>query len=318
MQPVIQLSSVSKRMGGKVVLDQVDLCVPRGTLFGLIGLNGAGKTTLLRIALGCLRPDAGDAKILDQSAHRLAAVSGKVGAALHGTGLDASLTARENLQLHAFHHGRGGRGRVDPSSILKRLDLETIARRRVSKLSQGERQRLALARALMLEPEVLILDEPLTHLDPGAVEGMLDLLRDEARRRGVAVLLSSHQLEHVERSAGQFALLHRGKMLLSGTMDELLESTERSLQLEAAPSAGAQAVLDRLLGPGRAVLGPDAKGAAGAGCFEVALGDADPADLNAALQEAGVRVRRFAPERRTLHQSFRNAIRRADHGEDHA
>ncbi|MFH0945404.1 MAG: ABC transporter ATP-binding protein [Planctomycetota bacterium] len=313
---MIQLSSVSKRLGGKVVLDSIDLSVPRGTLFGLIGLNGAGKTTLLRIALGCLRADSGEVKILDKNARGLAAVSGRVGAALHGTGLDPSLTARENLLLHALYHGRGGRRRVDTSRILERLDLEAIARRRVSKLSQGERQRLALARALMLEPEVLILDEPLSHLDPGAVEGMLDLLREEASKRGVAVLLSSHQLEHVERSAGQFALLHRGKMLLSGTMEELLRTSERMLLVAATPLDGARAVIDRLLGPGR--VEPPSDVASAAGGLRVALGDADPADLNAALHEAGVRVSRLSPERRTLHETFRNAVRRADRGEEPA
>ena len=301
---MIQLSSVSKRLGGQQVLDFVDLEVPPGSLVGLIGLNGAGKTTTLRIALGLLRPDRGAATVLGQDARRLASLTGRIGAFMHGVGLDGSLTARQNLVLHALQHGRRG---VDCGPILERLDLERLAGRRVSKLSQGERQRLALARALLLEPDVLILDEPLSHLDPGAVDGILDLLAEEVRRRGVAVLLSSHQLDLVERAASRFALIHRGKLLLSGTLEELLASTDRALRIGVDLPGRAAEILQQAQGV--AAVHPAASGAPE---LRVSLAGASPAELNAALIEAGLKVHLLAPERRGLHELFRDAVRDAD------
>ena len=303
---VIQLSSVSKRLGGKQILNRVDLAVSAGTLVGLIGLNGAGKTTTLRIALGLLPPDQGTAQVLGRDVRQLASLSGKVGAFMHGVGLDGSLTARENLELHALQHGRRN---VDCVPVLKRLDLESLARRRVARLSQGERQRLALARALLLQPEVLILDEPLTHLDPGAVEGILEVLREEARQRGVAVLLSSHQLDHVERVASRFALIHRGQVLLSGTLDELLAASGKTLLIEVARPEQALPIL--CAQPGVAAVTP---GENGARSLRVALAGASAGELNAALHRAGLEVSLLAPERRGLHELFREAIRESDPG----
>lgn len=296
----IRLSALVKRFNGRAVLDGVDLDVPTGNLFGLIGLNGAGKTTVLRIALGLLRPDQGSAWVLDTPVSRLHTLSGRVGAAQHGVGLEPQLTARDNLRLHAHLHGRP---RVDPSPLLKRLELSHLAGRRVARLSQGERQRLNIARALLLRPDVLLLDEPLTHLDPGAVDGVLELLAEEVRERNATILLSSHQLELVERAADGLALIHRGRVLLDGTMKSLLSATGSTLLLEVDRVDDAE----RLLAAHDHVEEVTRVGAE-SGQLRVRITTPCSAELNSQLHTAGVRVSLLAPERRTLTDLFRQAV----------
>ena len=302
----IELRSVRKRFGAREVLRGFDLAVPRGVLYGLIGLNGAGKTTSLRVALGFLAADAGDVRVLGVRSRELHTIAGRVGATLHLAGLDPRLTARENLRLHALLHDRRD---VDVDGMLDRLGLDHLRGRRVGGVSQGERQRVALARALLLRPDVLLLDEPLTHLDPGAVDHVLTVLREEVDQRGASVLLSSHQLEHVERSSDRLALIHGGQVLMDGTMEELLAAAGRRIWVVAGPEERACAVIrgfdgvtDVTIRSRRDVevdLLVDANGL-------------DAAALNAALHREGVRVSALAPEQQSLDRVFRDAVRGAD------
>lgn len=305
----IRLDAVRKRFRGSEVLRGVDLHVPRGALLGLVGLNGAGKTTTLRVILGLLRPDGGRVEVLGRPASAIASLSPRVGATLHLPGLDPRLTARDNLRQHALLHGR----RADPDEVLRRLDLGYLLDRRIARVSQGERQRVALARALLLDPEVLVLDEPLTHLDPGAVFRVLEVLREHAARRGRTVLLSSHQLELVEQSADRLALLHAGRVLLDGTMGELLAGASRRWVVRAAPADRAREIL--AAAPGVMAVHSAAEAAdvaAPADAWVVEARDADPAEWNARLHGDGVRVALLAPEQQTLSRVFRDAIRGAE------
>lgn len=319
----IRLEGVRKTFRGREVLTGVDLEVPTGSLLGLVGLNGAGKTTTLRIILGLLRADSGRVEVLDRDASKLASLSPRVGATLHLPGLDPRLTVRANLRHHALLHGR----RADPNSALDRLQLGYLAGRRVSRISQGERQRVALARALLLEPEVLVLDEPLTHLDPGAVFSVLEVLREEVSERGRTVLLSSHQLELVEQSADRLALLHDGAVLVAGTMGELLSGTGQRFLVMVDSIELATRVLREVKEVER-VAPADGEGAGPSptipGYSELAIEaeGADPAALNALLHQNGVKVAMFVPEQRSLSRVFREAVEEKTRGsvrtEDHA
>jgi ABC-2 type transport system ATP-binding protein len=174
----------------------------------------------------------------------------------------------------------------------------------VARLSQGERQRTALARALLFDPELLVLDEPLTHLDPGAVFGVLDVLKEAVRARGATVLLSSHQLEHVERSTDRLALMHRGRVRLEGSTAVLVAGAG-TVVIRAEPRDAAARAL--ALGPDVSEVkaptaddGPDA-------CFHVRT-TLPAAELNARLHAAGCRVGYLAPARRSLDELFHEAI----------
>ncbi len=302
-EPAIELDGVTKRFGERVVLDAITLRVPRGRMHGLIGLNGAGKTTAIRVLLGLLAPNGGRARVLGRASAKVATLCGRLAAALHGTGVDGQLTCHDNLRAHALRHGRRG---VDCAAALARLGLSHVASRRAAQVSQGERQRLTLARALLLRPEAIVLDEPLTHLDPGAVQRTLDVLRAEVREHGVTVLLSSHQLEHVERSVDSLALIHGGRVVKDGAVADLLaaerssiivtvDAPDRALSiLRASPLvASAEASTD-----GLTVARPRAR-------LRVILRQTDPAPLNRALVEAGIAVSELSAERRTLDEAFR-------------
>jgi ABC-type multidrug transport system ATPase subunit len=306
----VEARGVRKSYGTNEVLLGLDLLVPRGQVVGFIGLNGAGKSTTLAILLGLLRADAGEMRVLGARPDRVAFLGGRVGVALHRPGLEADLTVRQNLRLHALRYGKGS---ARPNDVLERLDLARLGGRRVAKLSQGERQRLALARALLLEPELLILDEPLTHLDPGAVHGVLDVLVMQ-RARGATVLLSSHQLDHVERIADRIALLHRGRLVLEGTVPELLAGKSGkptylvALRGERAPPpfegialvaahAEVEVVERERLAPG---LDPRRDT-----LFRVQLAEDAPERLNAALVSKGFGVALLRPERASLDELFK-------------
>lgn len=309
MAPAIRLSDVRVGFRGRAVLRGVDLDVPRGSLLGLVGLNGAGKTTTLRIILGLLRPRSGHVEVLGRPAAHIATCAPRVGATLHLPGLDPRLSVRDNLRQHAYLHGR----RADPAPILARLQLDYIAGRTVARISQGERQRVALARALLLEPELLVLDEPLTHLDPGAVFSVLDVLREEVAQRGRTVLLSSHQLELVEQAADRLALLHGGAVLRAGTMGELLSGTGERFVARVDSVERARSLLlaaDGIERVGLLESGGQQYGRPADGFSDLIIeGQAtDPAELNASLHQHGVRVALFVPEQRTLASVFRAAV----------
>ncbi len=296
----IELHGVTKRFRGQAVLNGIDLRVPRGSMFGLIGLNGAGKTTTLRVALGMLRPDGGRARLLGVDAVRVSSLSGRVGATLHGVGLDPALTVRDNLRRFAYAARRGA---VRVETVLERLALGRLVDRRVAKLSQGERQRAAIARALLLDPELLVLDEPLTHLDPGAVSGVLEALREAVRSRGATVLLSSHQLEHVERSTDRFALIHDGVVRVEGRTGELIAGVG-TVVIRADPRDLAERTLRAI--PAVTDVRPPADD--GPDTFFRVRTSASPGELNARLHAAGCRVDHLAPARRTLDDLFHEAI----------
>ncbi len=298
---VLELEDVTVRFGARVVLDRLSLAIPRGNLFGFIGLNGAGKTTSLRVLLGLLAPDAGASRVLGVSSRSVARLGPRLGAQLHGTGVDPWLTCTDNLRAHAIRCGRRG---VDCGAALARLGLSHVAHRPAAHVSQGERQRLTLARALLLEPEVIVLDEPLTHLDPGAVQSMLEVLKDHVQRHGATVLLSSHQLEHVERSADHLALIHGGRIVRQGAVSELLAAERSVVIVAAAPGANALAALRA--SPLVLSAEPIGNGVdAAVPRFRVVLRDADPARLNAALVSSGIAVSELATERRSLDEAFR-------------
>lgn len=304
----VEARDVHKAYGANSVLRGLELVVPRGHIVGFIGLNGAGKSTMLAVLLGLLRADRGLVRVLGREPTRVASLSGRVGVALHRPGLDVDLSVQQNLRIHALRYGKSA---VAPDAVLERLDLARLRSRRVAKLSQGERQRLALARALLLEPELLVLDEPLTHLDPGAVHGVLDVLVEQ-RTRGSTVLLSSHQLDHVERIADRIAVLHRGRVVLDGTVAELLTGKSGQPAYLVALRGGSLSAFEGLDGIAareevargeRERLAPSIDFASTT-LFRVRLVADTPERLNAQLVARGFGVALLRPERASLDELF--------------
>jgi len=245
--PVIKAEHLTKRFGKKVLaVDDVSFAIEPGTISGVLGPNGAGKTTTLRMILDLVRPTAGSVTILGSRYRDMRAPAARVGALLDASGFHPGRSGRNALRVIALGAGISD-ARVDETLAL--VELEGAARRAVKGYSTGMKQRLALAAALLGDPEVLILDEPANGLDPEGMLWLRTFLRKLARE-GRTVLVSSHVLAEVEQTVDDILIMSEGKLLAQGSMRELMASRQpvvrvRSPQaemLEAALRAAGAAV----------------------------------------------------------------------------
>ncbi|WP_214403870.1 ATP-binding cassette domain-containing protein [Pseudonocardia lacus] len=218
----ITATGLRRSFGDHVVLDGIDLDVPRGSVFSLLGANGAGKTTTVKILSTLIRADGGSATI---AGHDLAAEPDAVRAAIGVTGqfsaVDDLLTGRENLRLMAdLHHLGRAAGRRRADELLERFDLVDAAGKPASTYSGGMRRRLDLAMTLVGTPQVIFLDEPTTGLDPRSRRGMWEIVR-ELVAGGVTIFLTTQYLEEADELADRVAVLDGGRIVAEGTADEL-------------------------------------------------------------------------------------------------
>jgi ABC-2 type transport system ATP-binding protein len=293
---VVETSGLTKRFGSRTVVKGVDLQVPRGVAFGYLGPNGAGKTTLIRMLLGLTRANAGTMSLrgLPVPERRAEALS-RVGAIVEEPRFHGHLTGTENLAIVAAARGRDAFPRIAPA--LERVGLAHRADDRVKTYSLGMRQRLGIARCLLADPELLILDEPMNGLDPAGILEFRNLLRafvDEGR----TVVLSSHILDEVEKTCDQVAIVDQGEIVAAGSLDELRgnEAPRVLIGVEGEHDAAVQLLANA---PGVADVAPDN------GLLRVTLTDANAVpDLNRRLVEGGVRVRRLEPVHASLEERF--------------
>lgn len=240
----IETSRLSRRYGSIRAVDGIDLQVPEGSVFGFLGPNGSGKTTTLRMLTGLIRPSGGRAMMqgYDLARQRMKALSA-VGAIVEQPALYPSLTGRDHLAMACTLLGHSRR-EIDP--ILEIVGLTAASRRKVKGYSLGMRQRLALARALIGNPRILILDEPTNGLDPSGIAEMRALIKSLPARFGTTVLLSSHLLAEVEQIANQVALIKSGQIVFQGTMDSLKAGAGSTLMVEVdRPGRVVQLLTDR-------------------------------------------------------------------------
>ena len=221
-RPAIAATGLRKSFGDHVVLDGLDLTVPRGTVFSLLGANGAGKTTTVKILSTLLSADAGDVQV---AGHDLAREPDAVRAAIGVTGqfsaVDKLLTGEENLLLMAdLHHLARGEGRRRAAQLLEQFDLTEAGRKPASTYSGGMRRRLDLAMGLVSQPRVVFLDEPTTGLDPRSRRAMWQTIRGLVAD-GVSLLLTTQYLEEADELADRIAVLNRGRVVAEGTAEEL-------------------------------------------------------------------------------------------------
>jgi sodium transport system ATP-binding protein len=226
---VIVLERVVKRFGKVEALRGVSLSVPDGQVTGLLGPNGAGKTTALRVVYGVVTPDAGRATVdgLDLATDRLAAQE-RLGVLPHAQGLYPRLTAREHVRYFARLHGlEGARLERRTDEVLAALEMGDFADRRTEGFSQGQRVKVALARALVHDPRNVVLDEPTNGLDVGATRAVRALLA-RLRAEGRCVLFSSHVMQEVAMICDRVIVIARGEVVAQGTPDELRAATGKA------------------------------------------------------------------------------------------
>ena len=282
---MIEVAGLGKAYAGRAVLDGVDLLVRPGEIVALLGPNGAGKTTTVEIVEGYRTADAGTARVLGMDPRRGgAALRARIGLMLQGgVGLEPRATPRDLLRLYAAFHA--GARRVD--ELIEQFGLGAAAGTRVRRLSGGERQRLALAIALVGDPEVLLLDEPTAGMDPAARRVTRDLIAG-LRSEGRTILLTTHDLGDVEHLADRVAILNHGRIVADDTPDAIVRggSVAVRFRLHAPPAPDSIATL------GRRVTALDASArlrqADGPATFEIAPGAAS-ADVVAEIAQWAAR-----------------------------
>lgn len=223
---MIEVQQLAKRFGSVEAIRDVTFTARDGRVTGLLGPNGAGKSTTLRILYTAIKADSGLARVNGHDCMlEPLAVRRSLGVLPHATGLYPNLTARENIAYYGELHGlTGDRLASGVDILLQQLDLEDIADRRAKGFSQGQRIKVALARALVHEPRNIILDEPTNGLDVMAIRHLRDLIR-RLRDAGCCVLLSSHVMQEVGALCDDLVVIGNGRVLLRGSPDELLAAT---------------------------------------------------------------------------------------------
>lgn len=294
---MLEFDGLHKSFGDNHVLDGVTFTVAPGSMFGFCGANGSGKTTTMRIAMGLVRPEAGEVRwrgaALDQEARR------RVGYMPEERGLYPKMKVGEQVTYFARLHGLDAAAAARASEEWTgRLGLGERRGDPVEKLSLGNQQRVQLAAALVSRPEVLILDEPFSGLDPVGVDSLAEGLAEQVRQ-GVPVVFSSHQLDLVERLCDSVGILARGRMVATGTVAEL-RSQEGGRQLRVVVLDAAHGWADAL--PGIRVVSEQD----GDTLLELAPGTDDQSVLAAAVRTG--RVTHFARRQPTLVELFREVV----------
>ncbi|MGH3932087.1 MAG: ABC transporter ATP-binding protein [Pseudonocardiaceae bacterium] len=293
---MLEISEVSKRFGGRVALEEVDFTVRAGEVFGFVGSNGAGKTTTMRIVLGVLAADAGTVALggreIDAKMRR------RIGYMPEERGLYPKMKVGEQLEYFAELHGMSRPAARRAVRVwTERLGVADRYGEEVQKLSLGNQQRVQLAAALAHDPDLLVLDEPFSGLDPAAVDVMSGVLREKAAA-GAPVIFSSHQLELVERLSDRVGIIASGRMVAVGAVAELRRPDDPEVIDVRGPADAGWA----LAVPGVEVLAQDDDRTR----IRLMPGTDDQSVLRAAL--AAGPVREFSRHRPTLAELYRDVV----------
>ena len=301
--PMLEISGLWKQFAGKPALEDVSFNVRKGEIYGLLGHNGAGKSTTLGIILGMVEPQRGGVKIggHDVGRERAKALR-KVGAIFESPAFYEYLSGWENLRILTSYSG--GFNKADAREVVERVGLTKRIDSKVRTYSHGMRQRLALAQALLPEPEILLLDEPTDGLDPEGIHWFREFILGLRKERGMTVLFNSHLLGEVEIMCDRVAILRDGRRIYEGNVRELASEVP-VFNVELDPWDKACQVIHahggELMGPGKISM----------------PADSDTAALVASLVGAGVRVSAFTPVKKSL-EDFYMEIRRNGTADPHA
>ena len=282
MENILETRSLTKKYGDKIAVNGMSLHVRRGDIYGLIGKNGAGKTSLMKLLLGLTTPDSGEMVLLgERNADR---ARRKIGSLIEAPALYKNETAFENMKRFAILSPTTD---VEIRRILQLVGLGNTGAKKAGAFSLGMRQRLGIAIALLGNPEVLILDEPINGLDPAGIKEIRDIII-ELNRRGVTFLISSHLLDELGKIATNYGIVSGGALVEEITAEALAAKCRTSLKLTTDNAKGTLVVLKRDF----AELTAEQDGKT----VRITSAVSDPSEVNAALVKAGIRVYEMANE----------------------
>jgi ABC-2 type transport system ATP-binding protein len=295
MSPALETHGLTKIFGKRPPsVDNLSITVPRRSIYGFLGANGAGKTTTLKLVLRLMRPNAGTIRLFGEPA---SAGLGTVGALIEAPSLYDHLTGRENLDISRRLLGLPA---MEIGRVLEIVGLSHAARQRVGGYSLGMRQRLAIARALLGSPRLLILDEPANGLDPDGIRDMRGLLRQLPETGDVTLIVSSHLLSEVEQVATHVGLIHHGRLLLEAPLAELTDAD--AVEVSAGDLAAAAVILREAGFQIDTGAAPDAP---------LIVRGGEPAQIARLLVDRGQALTHLARRRNALEQVYHDHVARA-------
>ncbi|MDD3410871.1 MAG: ATP-binding cassette domain-containing protein [Eubacteriales bacterium] len=296
MNDVVKTQGLCKQFGTHLAVDHVDMTIQKGDIYGLIGQNGAGKTTFMRMLCGLAAPTSGSMALFGST--ELEAQRHKLGCTIENPALYPAMTAAENLEVYRLLLG------IDDETVIPGLlefvGLHNVKHKKAKDFSLGMKQRLMIAIALLGDPELLVLDEPMNGLDPFGIKEVRDLLLKLNQEKGLTIVVSSHILEELSKITTRYGVIHQGRMVKEFSAEELEEDCKRKLRLCVDdPDAAAKllgdhitADLERLPGGDIAVLDHLDQGA----------------EITKLLVNGGVGVRALIPEEQNLEEYFMGLI----------
>ena len=238
MDYVIETSDLTKRFPGKLAVDHVDMHVGRGEIYGLIGKNGAGKTTAMKMILGILTPTEGSISLFGST--ELNAMRRRIGSLIEAPGIYKNCTAYENMKRFSLLSGGSDE---DIAYLLDFVGLGKVGKRKAGAFSLGMKQRLGIAIALLGDPEVLILDEPINGLDPAGIKEIRDLIIRLNSEKGVTVLISSHLLDELGKVATTYGIINNGKLVEEISAEKLADRCRQGLKITLDDPTRAESIL---------------------------------------------------------------------------
>ncbi len=295
MDMVLQTHGLTKRFGAHAAVDQVNMTIRRGDIYGFIGKNGAGKTTLMRMILSLALPSEGSYELFGQAPSP--ALQARIGSLVETPGFYKNCSARENLIRFSILYGAE---RKQVEDILQLVGLEKTGNLKAGKFSLGMKQRLGIGIALLKDPEFVVLDEPVNGLDPAGISQIRNLIMELNQKRGVTFLISSHLLDELSKIASHYGIINNGRLVEELSRSALSEKGGSRLRLVVSDAEKARAILQPLMEPGELMIQDHA--------LIVRRSAEESARLNRLLLEGGVDVSSIQPEQGDLEAFFMERI----------
>ncbi len=296
MVAILKTDKLARSFGRIAAVRDVSLTVNEGDLYGLLGQNGAGKTTTMRMILGLIRPSSGRVELFGKDAPaNFIEVMSQIGALVELPAYYPHLSAAANLEIVRLLTPGVAAARIP--EILEQVGLASRMHDAVRTFSQGMRQRLGIAMAIVHKPKLVILDEPTNGLDPGGINHIRELIQEMNRKDGMTFIISSHLLHEIEITCNRVGIIKEGRVLVEDTVAGLLAKTANVVRIDAEPRASVKELLSKIPWVSGIAEKPD-------GSFTAQADPARHAELNAELVKAGMAVRAFAPKQMSLEEYF--------------
>lgn len=241
---LLSTKNLTKKYGRHNAVDQVDIHIKKGAIYGFIGRNGAGKTTCLKMISGLSKPTSGTIEMFGYSGKELKQIRSRVGCLIEAPGLYGGMNAYENLNIKCKLFGIKKKGYIE--DILRTVGLEDVGKKKTKQFSLGMKQRLGIGLALVGEPDLLVLDEPINGLDPQGIAEVRDTIQKLRDERNMTILISSHLLEELSRIATDYGIIHNGSLLQELTREELMKHCSERIEITLEHPKQALPVLDRM------------------------------------------------------------------------